>query len=696
MKSLFGGLVDSLNKAPVSYTPRYGTGLSQMLLGGSSRGNPEAQMRAMGNVGTLHAIISRITTATSLARWRLWKKAASGLDEDRTEITKHLALDIWNKPNPFFTRPLFVETTQQHVELVGETEWLVARNPVMRSLPLELWPVRPDRITPVPDPTEFLKGWVYSGPDGEKVPLQVDEVIQLRLPNPLDPYRGLGVVQSILVDLDSTRYSAEWNRNFFLNSAEPGGVVELDRRLSDPEWEEMNARWNEQHKGVANAHRVAMIEQGKWVNRTFTMRDMQFSELRGVSREVIREAFGFPKPLLGSVDDVNRANAEAGEVVFARWLIVPRLERIKEALNTQFLPMFGTSASGLEFDYDEIVPADREADNAEMTAKANAVKTYIDTGFDPAEVCEFLEVPEMKFEKPEPPPQLAPPGQQPAPGEDGDEQRPAADDRETRAPAARIRNEGSEPWDYDLDGVQRAWERALAQLLREWRNITAQQRRDLLAQIRDHVSGGNLEQLASLAVDSEQAAEKLAEALTEMARIGGQQVVAEAAAQGVEDMAVAAVGASPLNVVASTVAAMLASEIALTAGREALRVAATGASADDVADAVQSRISNDEIEGQAERALGSALTGAQNAGRLATFRAGPVAALYANEVMDSSTCNPCREVHGRWLGNTDGSDFTQIELTYPLGGYVGCVGAKYGNSCRGTVTGVWRSKTVDQ
>jgi hypothetical protein len=48
----------------------------------------------------------------------------------------------------------------------------------------------------------------------------------------MDPYRGMGVVQTILVDLDATRASAEWNRNFFLNSAEPGGIVEVDRRLT--------------------------------------------------------------------------------------------------------------------------------------------------------------------------------------------------------------------------------------------------------------------------------------------------------------------------------------------------------------------------------------------------------------------------------------------------------------------------------
>src|SRR5690606_31685077 len=121
--------------------------------------------------------------------------------------------------------------------------------------------------------------YVYTSPSGEQVPLAVDDVIFLRRPNPLDPYRGMSVVQTILMDIDATAASAEWNANFFRNSAEPGGIVEAERRLTDDEFSEFRARWAEQHRGVQNAHRVAVLENGlKWVDRKYTMRDMQFTE----------------------------------------------------------------------------------------------------------------------------------------------------------------------------------------------------------------------------------------------------------------------------------------------------------------------------------------------------------------------------------------------------------------------------------
>ncbi|MCF3101433.1 phage portal protein [Streptomyces roseoverticillatus] len=356
-------------------------------------------MRAMGSVGTLFAIVNRTSNATAQVQWKLWRKAASGLPEDRVEVTRHAALDLWNQPNKFYTRQENVEVVQQHIDLTGEGWWVIARNP-RSPLPLELWPVRPDRMQPVPHPTDFLSGYMYIGPGGEQIALRTEDVIQLRMPNPLDPYRGMGPVQAILTDIDSARYSAEWNKNFFLNGAEPGGIIQVDKRLSDDEFDELTARWNEQHKGVANAHRVALIEQGQWVDRKLSQRDMQFAELRSVSRDVIREAFGIPKFALGDVDDVNRATAEASKAWFAEYLTVPRLERIKGALNNDLLPLYGAASAQLEFDYCSPVPADSEAENAALMAKSAAVQALVSAGAYGPEVLAAVGLPEISFGQP--------------------------------------------------------------------------------------------------------------------------------------------------------------------------------------------------------------------------------------------------------------------------------------------------------
>lgn len=395
MRSLLGSLA---NRAPVRYAPR-----GVPLFGRQLGGNASASLAAMGSVGTLFSIVSRISQDVASAEWCLYRtstdarRAYATTPRPRLEVTKHPALQVWNHPNQFMTGQGFREIVAQHQELVGEQYWLPAQDDTF-AFPVELWPVRPDKMREVPSATEFLAGWIYNGPDGERVPLLNEEVIQLKSPNPENVYRGMGAVQSILMDLDATRYSAEWNRNFFINGAQPGGVIEVPDSLTDSQFKEFNTRWREGHQGVAAAHKVAMLENGmKWIDVNFTQKDMQFAELRGVAREVIREAFGISKTVLGGTEDVNRATAEAAKVVYAEHLLVPRLDRIKGALNNNFLPLFGPLGEGLEFDYRSPVPADGDREASERTSKTDAVTKMIEAGFDPAEVLALYGLPPLTF-----------------------------------------------------------------------------------------------------------------------------------------------------------------------------------------------------------------------------------------------------------------------------------------------------------
>ena len=403
MRTLIGAL---RNSSPVPLAAR----AVSLLFPGTDRNDATAQLRAMGTVGTLFATVSILANATSQVEWKLWRKAKSGRREDRTEVTSHAALDLWLKPNKFTTRQELVEAGQQHIDLTGESWLVVGRNPKVPSIPLELWLVRPDRMAPVPHPTEFLSGYVYTGPEGEKVPLDLDQVLFLRMPNPMDPYRGMGPVQSIFIDLDSARAAAEWNRNFFVNDASPGGVIEFPEGISDEDFDMFSARWREQHQGVNNAHRVAIIEHGKWVDRSYSMRDMQFAELSKVSDEKIMQAFGIPKFALGLIEDVNRASAEAATAWFAKRLTVPRLERWKGMLNNDLLPLFG--ASDVEFDYENPVPPDSEVFNAERDSKVAAAVALIGASFTPESVVKAYDLPAtLEYKEPPPPPApvMAPP-----------------------------------------------------------------------------------------------------------------------------------------------------------------------------------------------------------------------------------------------------------------------------------------------
>jgi phage portal protein BeeE len=258
--------------------------------------------------------------------------------------------------------------------------------------------VRPDRIVPVPDRENYLAGYIYTAPDGrEKVPLLPSDVIANRYPDPEDPYGGVGPIRSVLTDIEAARYASEWNRNFFVNSAEPGGIIQVDHELDDEEFNQLVDRWRDTHRGVARAHRIAVLEAGAtWVPNGHSMKDMDFAGLRAIMADSIREALAMHKIMTGVTDDVNRANAQTGEEIFGAWHVMPRLDRWRDVLNYQFLPLFGAAGAGVEFDYVYSMPANREQDNAELAAKSKAALTLVQAGYDPDDVAEAVGLPAMK------------------------------------------------------------------------------------------------------------------------------------------------------------------------------------------------------------------------------------------------------------------------------------------------------------
>ncbi|MEV0618551.1 phage portal protein [Nonomuraea sp. NPDC050404] len=409
MRSLVGALLGGVkNRAPVPYVAHDVIGANTSSF---SQRDRHGHLQAMGSNGTVFAIVSRTSISTASVDWHMHRirvrNASTAVcplcDKPGVDLLEdHLALRIWNKPNDFYTRQELVESGQQHNDLTGETWLIVERDERLPGLPLGLWVVRPDRMEPVPSKEQFLAGYIYRAPGGERIPLALDEVIQIRMPDPEDPYRGLGPVQAAIRDVDSARLAAEWNRNFFLNSAEPGGIIETDGRLGDDEFNELQARWSEQHRGVSRAHRVAILEGHKWVDRKYTIRDMQFTELRTLSRDMIREAYGLPKFALGDVDDVNRAVAETSKAWFAEQITVPRLERWKLALNTEFLPLFGSTGQGVEFAYNDPVPPDATAANEARDSKTAAWAALVREGAHPDDAADVVGLPRMRMREPAP------------------------------------------------------------------------------------------------------------------------------------------------------------------------------------------------------------------------------------------------------------------------------------------------------
>lgn len=407
MKSSVRRFRNAVSGPPIPLTPKYRSGGANIFDLGSGRMSREQQLRSYGMSGTVFSIVSLLQEASASARWHLYKRqpqdgrrrfstADHGSDQ-RIEVVQHAALSLWNQPNGFMDGFTFREGANQHLELTGETIWALNREGT--SFPTAMWYVRPDRMEPIPSPDDYLVGWIYTSDSGENIPLYLDEVIIEKRPDPLDPLRGMGPVASVMPNIQQQRYATEFQRNLFLNGADPGGVITVPSKLNDRDFDELVDRWREGHQGIARAGRVGILEQGaSWTSAGQSNKDLEYGNLRLANRDELREAWRMHKALLGTVEDVNRANAQTAEEVFVGWQTVPRLNRRKSTLDYKFLPMFGQGQEKLyEFDYEDQAPDDREADNQELLAKTQGAQRLVDAGYDPEDVLEVVGLPAMDF-----------------------------------------------------------------------------------------------------------------------------------------------------------------------------------------------------------------------------------------------------------------------------------------------------------
>ena len=291
------------------------------------------------------------------------------------EIKKSPLLDLLKKVNPTMTSHELFFATQAFKDLEGNAFWYLARDGKDRTGTIkEIYILRPDRVQLIPsreNPLE-VEGYVFTQPDGQKIPFEPQEILHHKTFNPLGnhpfPHRGMGVVEAAAWAVDTDNESRRWNYQFFKNNARPDGVLTTpgDAAMAPEDYQRLQEEWNSKHQGSDNAHKVAILSGGMtWTEISRTQTDMDFLGQRTFSRDEILAIFRVPKSIIGITDDVNRANADAAIYVFALRTIKPLDQQLIDTLNEFLVPEFGES---LELTFESPVAEDRKTSLDEYTA----------------------------------------------------------------------------------------------------------------------------------------------------------------------------------------------------------------------------------------------------------------------------------------------------------------------------------------
>ena len=241
----------------------------------------------------------------------------------------------------------------------------------------------------------------------------------------------------------------------------------------------------------------------------------------------------------------------------------------------------------------------------------------------------------------------------------------------------------------DFAVIDKQWENAVGATMNDYARAEADQRAELREQIIAAVDSDDLGSLDSLHVSTDHMAALLIRHMTGLAITAGKEMQREAEHQGVRippwDLDTSLTASSAIDVIRS-VARVTARSLGLglvqSAGRRAVSFVTSGRSGKQVAAEVDSNL-KDLSTRTPKDYIGSAMSSAQNAGRMAVLRVAPEGIYLASEINDRNTCSACQTI--------DGTEFTSLSAAaeaYPSGGggYVNCAG---GGRCRGTMIAVW-------
>lgn len=327
-------------------------------------GKVSAKAAINAYTGWVYAAIKAISVEIGGMEFRLFRVGK----ETDTEIYEHELLDILEAPNEYQTGLELRQQLTAHLSSTGNAYLYLEGVNSPTKKPIAIHIMDPGNVTVVVDRNKFpsqITGYKYQVGTSVYTFLP-QEIIHFRDPDPVDSFEGVGVVQSIAQWVDADNYAMEFNRRFFLNGAHPGGFLESTEALTPDQLTYIKASFEAAHRGTENAYKVMALPKGmKFTEGGKTQKDLDFNNLMQMMGNRIIGGFRVPRTVLGITDDVNRANAEATDYVFAARVVKPMMKLVLNYLNNFLAPRYGKD---IYLDFKDPVPEDRRQSMEEMRA----------------------------------------------------------------------------------------------------------------------------------------------------------------------------------------------------------------------------------------------------------------------------------------------------------------------------------------
>ena len=309
-----------------SDTPINNTTLGAILGGYTATTGKSVNVTTAMQLVAVYACIRLISEAVATLPLHLYRRLEQGKERAPEHSLYPVLHDI---PNPEMTSVELRETVQAHMLLWGVGYCEVVRNGAGQVK--QLWPIIPTRVRPFRNTRNEL---VYrvTLPDNHFQTLRADRILRM------SALLGLSPIGQAREALGLTMAAEEYGARFFANDSRPGGLLEHPGQLSPEASARLRNSWEESQKGLTNAHRIAILEEGlKWVQVGIAPEDAQFLETRKYQLDEIARLYHVPPHMIGDLDRATWANIEHLSIDFVVNTLRPWLVRWEQAIHKTLL-----------------------------------------------------------------------------------------------------------------------------------------------------------------------------------------------------------------------------------------------------------------------------------------------------------------------------------------------------------------------
>lgn len=311
-------------------------------------GSKKEQLEA--NVGWVYAANDFIAEAFAAIEMQLY-------DIDKEEIIEeHEILSLIDSPNMIQTTEYtFRELYSSYMKLTGEFYALPVFLSERDALPAAIH-ILPPHVCDVEWGKTVQTSKVRVGNTDT---YDLTELYRDIKADPRNPKNGRGVVAAAASAIDIDEKAKEYNQQFYANSARPSIVIETAEALGAQERKRFERQFNDQHTGVDSAFKPLIIEGGKVTFGMLTQKEMDFLETRKFTKDEIFAMFKVPSGLIGMTASYNRANMEAAEYNFAKYVLEPLAKRWVQMWNQSLITRYNEkTGSNLELRHVSAIPED--------------------------------------------------------------------------------------------------------------------------------------------------------------------------------------------------------------------------------------------------------------------------------------------------------------------------------------------------